>query len=509
MSLAMRNEKSANRMQALFGKTDARYWKKRLVKGEGRNFYGVQIQHAGERHFLALGSANKDEAAARAVKAFLEVKALGWKPVLEKLRPAPEKKVATVGEYLRLAEQVAKTEARTFNEYRKCFRRVVSEVMAIDGSGRYDWRTGKNEEWQRRVEAVRLDKLTPQKIHAWLKKSLTDVGSDPALLRARKNTLNGIIRNVRAIFGRKVLPYVAETLVIPDPHPFKDIPLFPRQSMRYRSKIDPVVVIGRAVQELAIPRELSPAELDRYILTYIETMTAARAKRGSKGTYLLTAERRETLAEEARSYHRQRETSRREQWKIFALALFAGLRFDEIDKLLWEQVDFERAIIRIDYTAYFRPKTEEAAGDVPIDEELLALLRSWKVESNGIFVINASRPPRPGAAYGPYRARTHHKHLLDWLRGLEIDGNKPLERVQKPIHELRKEAGSLINDRYGILAASRFLRHTDTRITAAHYVDQRQRVSTGLSAFVPPSNVITMPSSSEGAPLPLSVANER
>jgi integrase len=482
--------KSASRVQAQFGKTDARYWKSRLVKGEGRNFYGVQIQHAGERHFIALGSANKDEAAARAVKYFLEIKALGWEPVIEKLHPSPKKKIATVGEYLRQAEQVAKIEARTLNEYEKCFRRVVAEVMEIDGGGRYDWRTGKHEVWLRRVESVRLDKLTPQKIHAWLKRSLVDFENDPARLRARKNTLNGVIRNVKSVFGRKILPFVEETLVVPDPHPFKEISPFPRQSMRYRSKINPVTVIEKAIEELATPRALSEAEWQKYAARYIEVMTAARAKRGGKGIFVISDERLETLRVEAERLHADREVSRREQWKIFALALFAGLRFDEIDKLLWEQVDFERALIRIDYTPYFRPKTEDAAGDVPVDEELLAMMRAWKAKAKSPFVIEAGRPPRPGAAYLAYRARTHQKHLLEWLRELEIDGTRPLEDVQKPIHELRKEAGSLINDRHGILAASRFLRHSDTRITAAHYVDQRQRVSTGLSELLRPGNVV-------------------
>ena len=484
------NGKSASKVQAQFGKTDARYWKKRLVKGEGRNFYGVQIQHAGERHFVALGTANKEEAAARAVKHFLEIKTLGWKPVLEKLHPAPRKRVATVGEYLGLAAQVAKIEARTLNEYQKCFRRVVAEVMEIDGSGRYDWRTGRHEAWLRRVESVRLDSLTPQKIHAWLKKSLLDCEADPARLRARKNTLNGVIRNVKSLFGRKVLPFVAETLIIPEPYPFKEIPFFPRQSMRYRSKIDPAAVIERAIRDLATPRPMSEVEWQDYVRNYVEVMTAARLKRGGKGPYSLSVERRETLRAEAERYHDQREASRREQWKIFALALFAGLRFDEIDKLTWDQVDFDRGQIRIDYTAYFRPKTEEAAGDVPIDEELLAMMRGWKAGAKDQFVVEATRPPRPGAAYLAYRARTHHKHLLEWLRDLEIDGGKPLAQVQKPIHELRKEAGSLINERHGLLAASRFLRHSDTRITAAHYVDQKQRVSTGLGELLGPRNLV-------------------
>lgn len=41
---------------------------------------------------------------------------------------------------------------------------------------------------------------------------------------------------------------------------------------------------------------------------------------------------------------------------------------------------------------------------------------------------------------------------------------------------MRKEIGSLIADEHGIYAASRFLRHADIRITAAHYLDKKRRI---------------------------------
>jgi len=491
------NSKSANGMQPRFPKTDSRYWRQRLKKAPGKNFYGVQIQHCGERHFLSLGTANKDDAAPRAVKLFLEVQAKGWPAVLSKERPEPKKKVATIGAYIQEAERVAEIEPRTLNEYRKALRRLVSRIMGIDGDGRYDWRSGKCQKWRDKVDTVKLDAITPRKIKTFLKQSLVDAGSDPARQRATKNTLNGLIRNSKSLFGKKVLPFVAERLEIPDPHPFKEVRFFPRQSMRYLSKIDPKKVIEKAIEKLATPRDLTDEEIEKYIDDYVVKMTKARRKRGLEGEFVLTDARRATLPDEARQWHAKMEPSRREQWKILVLALSAALRFDEIDKLLWSQVDLNKALIRIDYTAYFRPKAEEAVGEVPLDLETVELLRAWKAKATGAFVIEAARPARPNASYNAYRAQTHHKHLLNWLRKLEIDGARPLEHVQKPIHELRKEAGSLVNALHGIYAASLFLRHSDTRTTAAHYLDQKHRVTSGVGRFFRPANVVGFGDASE------------
>lgn len=206
-----------------------------------------------------------------------------------------------------------------------------------------------------------------------------------------------------------------------------------------------------------------------------------------------------SLSEEARAYHRRREASRREQFKIFTLALFAGLRFNEIDKLLWRQVNFDRAAITIEATDHFRPKTEEAAGEVPIDPELVAMLRGWKAKASGEFVIEPGREARPGARWNAYPSRNHQKALLDWLRALEIDGETSLKDVQKPIYELRKEAGSLINERSGIHAASVFLRHSDTRITSAHYLDARRGITTGFGALLSGGTVAQFPREGEKA----------
>jgi hypothetical protein len=50
-------------------------------------------------------------------------------------------------------------------------------------------------------------------------------------------------------------------------------------------------------------------------------------------------------------------TAKPEQFKIFLLAAMAGLRRNEIDKLLWSAFRFDEGLIRIEATQFFRPKS--------------------------------------------------------------------------------------------------------------------------------------------------------
>jgi hypothetical protein len=56
--------------------------------------------------------------------------------------------------------------------------------------------------------------------------------------------------------------------------------------------------------------------------------------------------------------------------------------------------------------------------------------------------------------------------------------------AQKPIHELRKESGSMVNRKHGLTAAKDFLRHADIAITAAHYIDRPRQATSGLGALL-------------------------
>jgi hypothetical protein len=67
------------------------------------------------------------------------------------------------------------------------------------------------------------------------------------------------------------------------------------------------------------------------------------------------------------------------------------------------------------------------------------------------------------------------------LRAYEERGIQPFSDVPKPIHELRKEAGTLVNSQHGLNEAKNFLRHSSIATTAAYYVGSKGDITTGLS----------------------------
>ncbi|MGK0189109.1 MAG: integrase [Verrucomicrobiales bacterium] len=513
MSRAARTSESANQMQITsdlhfsgqpeikpktFPRTDVRYWREKVkrptIRGKESPNYGVQIAYQGKRRWFSFETANRDEAAREAQAVFLQIKVNGWPEAEEKYRPESVRKgeVPTVGAYLEEVRAVAQLEPRTIAEYEKSFRRLVAQIQGIESDDKFDWRNGKAQDWRARVDRVKLSAITPSKVQKWKNTRIADASGDPSRQKSARNTINSIIRNSKALFGRKVLPFIRERFDLPDPLPIQGVDLFPRQSTRYASKIDAQKYLSRAADELGVPGAITEAEIETFIDDYVVKMTRARMKRGCDGPFTLTDQRRLTLIAEAKSRYGADQQSRREQWKILILALCVGLRFDEIDKLLWTQIDFDRCLIRIETSQYFRPKTEDSAGDIDIDPEVAELLRGYRALASDEFVIEANRLARPDASYSSYRSEIHYKRLLIWLRDQFFDGQKPLAKVQKPIHELRKEAGSIVARDKGLFAASRFLRHSDTRITAAYYLDKKEIVTTGLGSLLPASNIVEL-----------------
>jgi len=181
-----------------------------------------------------------------------------------------------------------------------------------------------------------------------------------------------------------------------------------------------------------------------------------------------------------------------QELKIFLLASMAGLRRNEIDKLDWSAFRWEQSLLRIENSMHFQTKNERSRGDVDLDPELSALFRELYANRMGPFVIESPIRPRRSSTYRHYRCNKVFKSLFAWLRSKGVSSANPL-------HTLRKEFGSRINDVHGIYAASRALRHADIAITSQHYLDKKSRAAVGLghllkggsedvSATCPPSS---------------------
>ncbi len=425
------------------------YWRERVYQpksgsGEQCSNYGARIAYQGKRVFFNLETPNKDAAAAKAVTIFKFLNTHGWEETMLRYQPHrvtnPRRLPDTVGALIEIASELSTAREQTKGAYAKAFRRIVADIAGVDGAGRYDTRKGGYERWKKRVDSVKLTRITPERITAWKNKYLGKAGDNALERRSRVNTLNGLIANASSLFSKKFRHFLADRVCLPDPLPFEGVRKEKGPSLRYRSKINATEILEKAQEELA--------------------------------------------------------PSDPEAFKIILLAAVCGLRRSEIDLLLWEAFDFSRKELHIESSEYHQLKSEESAGVIDLDDNLASIFQGFFAKSQGDFVIEATTNPRRKPGSGSYRCALHWKTVIDWLRGQGI-------KAQKPVHELRKEIGSIIAAEHGIYEASRYLRHSDIRITAQYYLDKKTRVTPALSAMLTPDpTVIEMPThNSEGSEL--------
>ena len=417
-------------------KSDVRYWQQAVFqqsytwKGTKRNVghWAVKVQHGGRRETIPLGTANKTVAANKAKELYFYLQSSGWDEALFKFKPKSrwsDSSITTVGDFLQAAETVWSGNPRTISDYSRAFRKIVGDYFEIEGGrSKFDYRSGGRDAWLKKVERIKLREVTPDKVQKWKVDFLKRAGSNPIKKRAASISVNSLLRRSKSLFAPALLKFIK--LEIPC-SPFEGVTFEPRRSMRYQSSFDVKSLIHAAQKEL--PQEL---------------------------------------------------------FKIFLLAIMAGLRRNEIDKLEWQAFDWGKGVISIRATSHFAPKSEDSTGDVEVDSEVMELFRGYSAQKTSDFVIESAVPARSQGTYSHYRCQKHFDGLIKWLRDQGVEASKPL-------HTLRKEYGSQVCARHGIYAASLCLRHADISITSQHYLDKRQRATAGLGALlVKPCNVVSI-----------------
>jgi len=411
-----------------------RYWQQAIFqpsytwKGTKRNVghWAVKVQHGGRRETIPLGTANKAAAANKARDFYLCLQSSGWDEALLKFKPKSrwsDSSIATVGDFLQAAESVWSGNPKTISDYARAFRKIVSDSFQIDGgTSKFDYRSGGRDAWVKKVERIKLREVTPDKVQKWKVDFLKRAGSNPIKKRAASISVNSLLRRSKSLFAPAALKFIK--LEIPC-SPFEGVAFEPRRSMRYQSSFDVESLIRAAQKELS-----------------------------------------------------------QELFKIFLLAIMAGLRRNEIDKLEWQAFDWGKGVISIRATSHFAPKSEDSTGDVEIDPEVMELFRGYSAQKTSDFVIESAVPARSQGTYSHYRCQKHFDGLIKWLRDQGVEAGKPL-------HTLRKEYGSQVCAKHGIYAASHALRHADIAITSQHYLDKRQRATVGLGALLTgPQNIV-------------------
>ena len=147
---------------------------------------------------------------------------------------------------------------------------------------------------------------------------------------------------------------------------------------------------------------------------------------------------------------------------ILLLALGAGLRRSEIDRLRWSDVDVDTGKIRIVSTKDGFIKSWDSRGAVFIGEKLKDALKAHKDVSIGFYVVSPQANVVNNRKNEYYRCEVLFSKLCQWLRTKGITKNKPL-------HHLRGIFGDELAKTAGIYAASSQLRHSDITVTRSYY----------------------------------------
>jgi integrase len=430
--------------RARLPKTHADYWKARLF----RNTYtrdgekheagtlSVKIQHLGRRETVPLHSANREAAAIKARDIYLLIVAKGWDAALAQFKPEMlvRKDDPTLGEFLAEVEAKSDLKARTFRNYAGYFRRIVAdafrvELFTVRKSGkkerrfdaRFAWRNEQHKQWRSAVDSIKLCAITPDHLNDWRSKYIKEAGASPLARNSAIRSANSYLRCARALFSKKWLNRLKVRL--PKPLPFDGVKIEKPRAPRYKSTIDPQLLL------LCARQELKPTDIDAYL--------------------------------------------------AFVLALGAGLRKGEIDGLEWKHVNFTRHSILVEPTELRDVKCQSSEAEVEIDPVLAEELRRCMESARSGFVIQSQGKISPGSTLREYRAEPVFERLYAWLRGKGITANKPL-------HTLRKEFGSMINARFGLYAAMTALRHANMETTSSHYTDNKRSIALPFAEMINP-----------------------
>jgi len=422
----------------------SRIFKPVNVKGVASPHYMMRVKFQGRRVAFGLGTSNQNAAAARAAAIYNDLLVLGVDGTLAKHRPEAEKpeSTATVGKWIEAAQGVSEANKSTFNCYACSLRKIVGDILSVKRSRkRFGPRRGGAAAYRAAIDAASLDILTPSAVQKW-RLAYVKKAKNPAQERSRMTSCNSTIRQARSLFAGKVVRFLTD-LRLPEPLPFAGVEFFPRQSAKYFSRIDAKTLLQQAQSELA---EADPPAFTAMLL-----------------------------------------------------ALAAGLRRGEIDGLTWGQVDFTRQLIRIEPTDKAGLKTADSRAEVPIDENVTAILRGRfaKVKKLSAYVIEAEGSEGGQKKWGQhYRADAVFDRLTAWLRKQGVSARKPL-------HELRKELGALVTAEHGIYAASRVLRHSNVATTAAHYTDLKTRPVVNVGAWlIEGEKIVNLPQEQQREPAP-------
>src|ERR1039457_1313139 len=100
----------------------------------------------------------------------------------------------------------------------------------------------------------------------------------------------------------------------------------------------------------------------------------------------------------------------------FVLAIGAGLRRNEIDKLPWTHLDLPAGVVTVARANYHRLKSDSSVGKIQLEPRFAEKLRQHAAENRGEFVLTSPNPPRADSARRYYRCKTDFTALCARLK---------------------------------------------------------------------------------------------
>jgi integrase len=409
-------------MKQISSKTSATYWSDRVYfhntgKGSEKTF-SVKMQFDGRRERFPLDTANREIAARTAAEIYRVLKTNGWNGAISVYKKDPTKgpvtktSELTVGQYLAEVREKWTGKQTTLDLYIRGLRKIVSDIDGLDPRNkRFDYIGDGAVVWHQRIDQVPLASITDVKVEKWKFDFLAEAEKTEIARNKRKITINTYLRNAKSLFNEKVIKGTG--LELPSPRPLADIDFFGGVDQKYYSVFD--------IRKLLVSAKDLLADLDP------------------------------------------------DAYSVILLAAFGGLRRHEIDLLEWPAIDFKHGVIQLRLTDYFTPKTQDALRAIPLREKwVMDWFKDRKRQQAGDsgFVVAPKAPYFKDQKLDYYRCADLFRRVSRWLRTNGVKDGRPL-------HVLRKEAGSDIVKRAGLISGAAFLRHKTPTVTAMHYSDYR------------------------------------
>ena len=351
-------------------KDTATYWKDHVahqqIRGKTTSTFYARMAHGGKQSLINLNTANRTAAANAAASMWAKLKSEGW----ESIKPTKSTgDTIKISEYLQQVEASHVLKKATFNTYTRKLRTLASELAGLKKGTHHDKKSAADR--RNKVEQLPCSILSAENVRKWKRKRLKGLSGEAESMAT--NTLNSILSDARALFGKKVLPEVDVTF---DVVPLSGIVISNIKSKRFEHDVDYRTLVAAAKDELDD-----------------------------------------------------------EQLAVFLLAACCGLRRSEIDRLRGEDIDLKAGTVRVTNTEDGAVKRDSSLRTVRFSKDGI-IADILKDRALNFYVVCPSAKFIKGLQGHQYRCDEAMFPLVDWLRKQGIRETKPIHYLRKAFGDM-------------------------------------------------------------------------